>query len=457
MGVVYRARQTRLNRLVALKMILAAGHAAEGDLARFKTEAEAIARLSHPNIVAVYEIGEQGGLPFFSLELCAGGALDKKLNGSPLPPHEAAHLVEVLARAMQVAHEAGIAHRDLKPANVLVGADGAPKITDFGLAKRLDQVGHTQSGAIMGTPSYMAPEQAAGHVHQIGPAVDIYALGAILYECLTGRPPFKGPTSLDTVLQVLEREPAPIRLLNAAVPRDLETIALKCLEKDATRRYARAADLADDLERFRSSEPISARSYNLLDRLARTLERSPIDAGFHAWSTLLLLWAGIVLLVHLLSFTLIQTGLATRLNNTLCYGLQFALMGLTYVWFRPRKAQPSGAAERQLWTIWVGYLLAVLFCLPVTWHTMPIRTDGELTWGSYPFAALLTGLAFFVMGGSHWGPGYVFGVAFFVLALLMPLRLNWASLGFGLLWSLALAAIGLRLRRLARAAARQGP
>jgi eukaryotic-like serine/threonine-protein kinase len=188
MGVVYQARHIKLNRPVALKMILAGSHAGAADLARFQTEAEAIARLRHPNIVQVYEVGEHEGKPYFSLEFCGGGSLEKKLGGTPLPPKEAASLVETLARAMQPAHEQHVIHRDLKPANVLLAEDGTPKITDFGLAKKLDEAGQTASGAVMGTPSYMAPEQAEGKA--VGPLADVYALGAILYECLTGRPPF---------------------------------------------------------------------------------------------------------------------------------------------------------------------------------------------------------------------------------------------------------------------------
>ncbi|HKI32549.1 MAG TPA: serine/threonine-protein kinase [Gemmataceae bacterium] len=194
MGVVYKARQAKLGRLVALKMILSGGHAGEADLSRFRTEAEAIARLQHPHIVQIHEIGEHGGLPYFSLEFCAGGSLEKKLAGTPLPPKEAAALVQTLARAMQAAHEKGVIHRDLKPANVLLAEDGTPKVTDFGLAKKLGEAGQTASGAVMGTPSYMAPEQAGGRSEQMSPLVDVYALGAILYECLTGRPP---PSSRD--------------------------------------------------------------------------------------------------------------------------------------------------------------------------------------------------------------------------------------------------------------------
>jgi outer membrane protein assembly factor BamB len=271
MGVVYRCRHLQLKRTVAVKMILAGGHAGPADLERFRTEAEAIARLQQPNIVQIYEVGEQNGLPYFALEFCPGGSLAQKLSGTPLPPREAAALLETLARAMQVAHAKGVIHRDLKPANVLLAEDGTPKITDFGLAKKLDEPGQTASGAVMGTPSYMAPEQAAGNSAAIGPACDIYALGAILYECLTGRPPFRAATPWETVVQVLTDPPAPPRQLQSRTPRDLETICLKCLEKEPHRRYRTAADLADDLGRFRRDEPIRARPIGRWGRTRRWL------------------------------------------------------------------------------------------------------------------------------------------------------------------------------------------
>lgn len=211
MGVVYKARHVALNRVVALKMILAGGHAGPDELARFRGEAEAVARLKHPHIVQVHDVGEGNGLPFFSLEFVEGGSLERKLAGTPLPPNAAAALVEKLARAMAAAHAEGLVHRDLKPANVLLTADETPKITDFGLAKKLDTAGQTASGAVLGTPSSMAPEQAGGKPNEIGPACDVYALGATLYECLTGRPPFKAATPVDTILQVLADEPVPPR------------------------------------------------------------------------------------------------------------------------------------------------------------------------------------------------------------------------------------------------------
>jgi eukaryotic-like serine/threonine-protein kinase len=275
MGVVYQARHLKLGRVVALKMILTGGHAGKDELARFLVEGEAIARLQHPNIVQIYEVGECGGLPFFSLEFCPGGSLDAKLAGTPMPPREAAQLVETLARAMQAAHDKGVVHRDLKPANVLLADGGAPKITDFGLAKKLDNAsGRTNTGAIMGTPSYMAPEQAEGK-KDVGPAADTYALGAILYECLTGRPPFKAATALDTIMQVAADEPVPPRQLQPTTPRDLETICLKCLQKEPGKRYASAAALADDLRAFQAGEPIRARPVAALERATKWVQRNP--------------------------------------------------------------------------------------------------------------------------------------------------------------------------------------
>jgi hypothetical protein len=291
MGVVYQARHLGLNRLVALKMILAGGHAGPDELARFRGEAEAVARLKHANVVQVYDVGEAGGLPYFSLEFVEGGSLDKKLAGTPLPPTEAAALVETLARAIAAAHAAGLVHRDLKPANVLLTSDGTPKVTDFGLAKRLDTAGQTASGAVMGTPSYMAPEQAGGKSKETGPACDVYALGAILYECLTGRPPFKGPTPLDTIMQVVADEPVPPARLQSQTPRDLETICLKCLRKEPAKRYASAAALADDLRRFAEGRPIAARPVGRVERAAKWVRRNPVLAGMAAVVVLTLLAA----------------------------------------------------------------------------------------------------------------------------------------------------------------------
>ncbi len=272
MGVVYRAREEALDRPVALKMILAGGHASPADRARFRREAEAAAALRHSNIVQVYAVGEVSGLPFCAQEFIPGGTLADHAAGKPLPPRRAAELVAAVARAVQHAHENGIVHRDLKPANVLLDADGTPKVADFGLAKKLGSgTGPTATGAVLGTPAYMAPEQAEGQA--VGPPADVYALGAILYELLTGRPPFQAATPLDTILQVVSTEPPPPRAVNPAVPRDLETVALQCLRKEPGRRYATAAELADDLGRWRAGEPIAARPPGRGERLVRGAKR----------------------------------------------------------------------------------------------------------------------------------------------------------------------------------------
>jgi WD40 repeat protein len=283
MGVVYKARDVVLNRPVALKMILAGAYASERERARFRVEAEAVARLRHPNVVQIYDVGEEDGRPYLALEFAEGGSLADLLNGTPQPADPTAALVEVLARAVHAAHRAGVVHRDLKPANILLTEDGTPKVTDFGLAKQADQdSARTGTGTIVGTPSYMAPEQAAGQPAAVGPAADVYALGAILYEALTGQPPFKAATALETLEQVRTHEVAPPRRLRPQVPRDLETICLKCLQKDPRHRYASAAALADDLHAYLERRPIQARPPRFGERFLKWVQRRPAVAALAA-------------------------------------------------------------------------------------------------------------------------------------------------------------------------------
>jgi WD40 repeat protein len=293
MGVVYKARQLALNRIVALKMIRAGGQADRELVARFRAEVEAAARLQHPNIVQVFEVSEHDGLPCCALELVEGSTLSQKLGGKPLSPTEVAGLLEMLARAMHLAHSRNVVHRDLKPANVLIDRDGTPKVTDFGLARLLEQhSGYTQMGMVLGTPSYMAPEQAAGLGHSAGPPADVYALGAILYECLTGRPPFKGATPVETLDQVLALEPVPPSRLQPRIPRDLETVCLKCLQKEPEKRYPSASELADDLGRFLRGEPVLARPAGIVERAWKWARRRPAVALLSA--ALLLLLAALI-------------------------------------------------------------------------------------------------------------------------------------------------------------------
>jgi serine/threonine protein kinase len=296
MGVVYHGHDLKLKRDVAIKVVLAGGHAGKVEFARFQTEAEAVARLKHPNVVQVYEIGEDRDLPFLALEYCPGGSLDQRLNELPPNFRESAELVALLADAVEHAHQAGIIHRDLKPANVLFDADGTPKLTDFGLAKKIgDADSYTRTGSVLGSAFYMSPEQASGNTREVTPSTDVYALGAILYRLLAGRTVFEGATDLETIQMIVAGVPIPIRRLRPACPRDLETICLKCLEKSPADRYSTAAALADDLRRYLRGEPIRARPATPLEQLVSWCRRNPLPTSIAVLSVAMLaLLAGIL-------------------------------------------------------------------------------------------------------------------------------------------------------------------
>jgi hypothetical protein len=283
MGVVYLARHAVLDRNCALKMILAGTHAGPDASARFLVEARAAARLIHPNSVQVYSVGEADGIPYLELEYAAGGSLQLRLDGTPWTPRSAVELVLALGGAMSEAHRHGLVHRDLKPSNILIASDGTPKVSDFGLARAMDSGGSlTSSGAILGSPCYMAPEQAEGRSHEAGPPADVYALGAVLYELLTGRPPLRDASKIETLRLVQAAEPvAPSRLV-PSLPGDLETICLKCLRKEPAKRYATATELVEDLSRFLGGKPVVARRARNTERLAAWSRRNPVVAGLAA-------------------------------------------------------------------------------------------------------------------------------------------------------------------------------
>jgi serine/threonine protein kinase len=428
MGVVYKARQHGLNRIVALKMILAGASASPQDLSRFRAEAEAVAQLAHSNIVQIYEIGEQGGCPFLALEYVGGGSLAQHLDGTPVAPKQAAETVVALARAVQHAHERGIVHRDLKPANVLLHADGTPKIADFGLAKRADsnQV-HTLTGTILGSPSYMAPEQAAGASDKIGPATDVYALGVILYEMLTGRPPFKGATLLETIEQVREHDPVPPRFLLPKTPRDLETICLKCLEKSPQRRYASAADLAADLQAFLDGEPIRAVAQTLLDQVARTISHHSFDARFRGIANRMMFFAPIPLTLHVVAYLLLagRTHYALGMVATTAT-MVFIMVPLLLITGTPTLRLVPAWQRKHFVTVWCGHMLAMATTLLIVFVSVPLE-DPQLLLIVYPLWASIAALSF-LAHATEAGIYYMVGGLLFLVAIAMALALYWAPL-----------------------------
>ena len=303
MGVVFEAFDARLHRTVALKVILDARHSNERYQLRFQAEATSLARLQHPNIVQIYEIGRQGARSYLTMEFVDGGTLAEHLAGRPQPLRLAAELIQTIARAVHYAHEQGVVHRDLKPANVLLAkgeVEGSlvPKVADFGLARCVDEPGMTQTGDVLGTPSYMAPEHVGSDGHSAGPPVDVYALGAILYEALTGRPPFRGETALETLDLVRSTDPIPLHRLRPGTPRELETICLKCLHKDPARRYVGAGELADDLGRYLEGRPILARPAGAVERLTKAAKRRPAYAVLFGLSALMAAAAAFGIVFH---------------------------------------------------------------------------------------------------------------------------------------------------------------
>lgn len=453
MGVVYKARQKELQRDVALKMVLSGASASAEERARFRTEAKAVAQLQHPNIVQIYEIGEQAGCPFLALEYVGGGSLAQKIDGKPLTPRRAAELVADLARAVQHAHEQGIVHRDLKPANVLLTQSGVAKIADFGLAKRIDgELSHTQTGAVLGSPSYMAPEQAEGKVRAIGPATDVYALGAILYELLTGRPPFVASSFLETLEQVRFHEPPPPQTLQPKVPLDLATICLKCLEKRPALRYASAQELAEDLQRFLDGEPITARSATLVEQMSRILQHSHVHVNFGAWATLTLWIAPIPIVAHSLIYLLFRDRPEYPVI-TLGVSMTTVVLVLYTVLFGKRAAMAMvpPVQRRQVWSSWIGHGIGFVI-IPITVIRMVHPKTVEEWFLIYALWLTQVGGTFFTFGASA-GFLYVTGAVCFLLALIVPWMPEYIPLVVGLMMTTNMMSQGLFLRHLARQAA----
>ncbi len=436
MGVVYKARQKKLDRIVALKMILRGDLASPADLARFRAEAEAAAQLHHAHIVPVYEVGEIDGRPFFSMKLIEGTTLARKLLDGPQPSRAAAEMLAPICRAIADAHRRGVLHRDLKPSNILIDQEGHPFVTDFGLAKRVKSDASdshliglhsiTQSGAILGTPSYMAPEQAAGNRGHVSTASDIYSLGAILYAMLTGRPPFQAESALDTVLMVLEQDAVPPRMLNPKVDPDLEMIALKCLQKPQDLRYATADALADDLEAYLANEPISARSTHLSQIITRAFRETHHAAVLENWG-LLWMWHSLVVFSLCFITNLMQwEGVSNRWPFAALWSVGVGTWAMIF-WELRRRSGPITFVERQIAHLWAGSSLAsmLLFGLEAMMQ-LPVLSLS-------PVLALIAGNVFLAKAGILSGKFYIQATALYLTAFAMALITRLPVANFGLI------------------------
>jgi hypothetical protein len=454
MGVVYKARQVSLNRLVALKMLPGAAYAEQHELVRFLAEAEAVAAVRHPNVVQVFDYGSQGLRPYFAMEYLGGGSLVELIRKSGrLAPATAAAILEKVARGVHAAHDLGIVHRDIKPQNVLLDADGEPKVTDFGLAKRGGRTDLTRTGAVMGTPHYMAPEQAAGKTKFVGPAADIYALGVILYECLTGRTPFTAEDTVQLLVKVVEDEPEPIRKHTPGVPRDLEAICLKCLRKEPHARYATAGELADDLRRFLNGESVSARGTGIFGKVFGALERTGKDIEFSGYANVMFGFAAVTLLADALQTGCTAGDFPRWAGGAVQYARLALYLGIVWV-ARRGELLPRTATERQLWSIVCGYALACFGgAAALRFSSGDWTLDGRVEPIMYQVFAALAALMFFSLGSVLWGRCYGFGVLFLAVANLMSVAMPYAPLMFGVSWAVILTAFGFRLRRLARESA----
>lgn len=413
MGAVYKARQVSLDRVVAVKLILSGSGASEQEQARFRAEAEAAAQLDHPHIVPIYEVGEHQGQLFFSMKYVEGETLAARIEQGPLPGREIARWLATVARAVDFAHQRGVLHRDLKPANVLLDRQEIPYVTDFGLAKRFRaDEGLTRSGAMLGTPSYMAPEQASPNRGRLGPTCDVYSLGTILYAALTGRPPFQGASPLDTVLMLLEQDPLPPRLLNVKADRELELIAIKCLQKPPELRYPSAGALADDLEAYLRNEPISARSGHFSQIIARLFRETHHATVLEHWG-LLWMWHSLVIFaICLVTSWFHAAGVSARLPYLALWGGGLAVWAPIF-WALRRRSGPVMFVERQIAHVWGASVIAAVLLFVLEWVAgLPVLSLS-------PVLGLVTGMVFVVKAGILAGFFYVHAAVMFLTSLAM--------------------------------------
>ncbi len=426
MGVVFRARQISLGREVAVKMILRGRLACESDLQRFLAEASATARLEHPNIVPVYEVGDVDGRPFFSMQLVEGETLAQLVDEGPLPQRESAEAVAVIARAIDFAHKQGVLHRDLKPSNILISPDGVPMITDFGLAKQVDvEADLTRSGMLVGTPAYMSPEQAGGRRNLVGPGSDIYSLGCVLYYALTGRSPFVAESPMEMVMQVIEQDPTPPRAIREDLDRDLEMIVVRCLQKPIDLRYHSAEALADDLEAYLTDEKVSARSGRFTQVVARVFRETHHATVLENWGTLWI-WHSMVLLVAgLLTWQLSYHGVTQRWIYAGVWTIGLGAWA-TVFWKLRQRMGPVTFIERQIAHVWGAALVAIGMMFPIEWLLqVPVLSLS-------PLLAVISSMVFIIKAGMLNGAFYLQAIALLITALLMALFPPNSHLIFGI-------------------------
>lgn len=420
MGVVYRARQESLRRDVAVKMIIDGKLASATDQQRFQGEAAAAAKLDHPSIVPVYEVGEHDGRPYFTMKYIAGETLQDRIARGPLPPREAAEILADVADAIAFAHTQGVLHRDLKPSNIILDSDDRPHVTDFGLAKQIDQgLSLTRTGSVLGTPAYMPPEQAAGNRGQIGVQSDVYSLGAVLYAMLTGRPPFAAATHVDTVLQVLEQDPVLPHVFNPKADRDLEMIALNCLQKPTDLRYKSAGLLAKDLQAYLNNESIAARSGHFSEVFSRLFRETHHATVLENWG-LLWMWHSLVLLVMciLTNALFLWERQYVGQHSRWPYFLLWTAVGGAWAgifWALRRRMGPVTFVERQVAHAWAASMAGISLMFPLE-YVLGI----EVLFLS-PVVALMSGMVFLMKAGILTGTFYIQAAVLFATAFLMAL------------------------------------
>lgn len=441
MGVVYRAEQVGLGRQVAVKMILKDQLASESERQRFFAEARATARLQHAGIVPVYDVGEIDARPYFAMQYIQGRTLQELINTNSIDERQSVRIVAMIAEAVDFAHQNGILHRDIKPSNILVDSNGIARLTDFGLAKHTDAgESLTRTGVVLGTPSYMSPEQASGRMGNISPASDVYSLGSVLYHALTGRPPFVAKTTMDMLLQVMEQDPPSARLLNPKIDRDLEMVLVRCLQKPPDLRYPSAAKLASDLNAYLKDEPISARSGQFAQVVARWFRETHHAPVLENWG-LLWMWHSLVLVIASVLTELLQWSHAGVVSYPLLWTVGLGAWAAVF-WALRRRMGPVTFVERQIAHVWGAAMIGIAALFPVEWAL------GLAPLTLTPLLAVITGMMFFIKAGILSGVFYIQAVSLFVAGAAMLAWPQIAHLIFAVVAGLCFFIPGLKYYRL---------